>query len=200
MDFDNILFHDENVEKGNFKRGSLVIASPFLKEYYFDHAAVLLLDNPSDGGLLGLVLNKRSKVMLSQLFPDVGNAENVSVYCGGPVGREHLFMLHSLPELLSSSLEVCPGIYVGGNPEEVLEYVADGGEVEGKVRFFLGYSGWSRGQLASEIHRRSWTVDNAPDTSALLSGRGVAFWRRAVEHLGPDYRGWLNVPDNPSMN
>ena len=111
-------------------------------------------------------------------------------------------MLHTLGDMFEGSTELCPGIYVGGKIEEVYEYLMTGGETEGKIRFFLGYSGWVAGQLKNEIDKNVWALTNdaIDDPERLLTGRGNSYWRREVKRLGSDYRSWLIVPQNPLMN
>lgn len=200
MEFDSIIYHDPDAASREPRKGEILVSSPFLKEYFFSRSVILLLDSSEEGGQLGLVLNKRAKVSLADLFPQLADLGRIEVFCGGPVGRDRLFMLHSLPEVFTTTLEVCPGVYVGGSPEEIVHYLLNGGTVEGHVRFFLGYSGWMRGQLIKEIRHQSWACAVPRASGKLLLGKGDAYWRRAVESLGPNYHGWLNVPDDPSLN
>lgn len=200
MKIDPIIYHDPESESRNPQRGDILVASPFMEEKVFAHSVILLLDAGPQGGCLGLALNKKSTLTLQDIFPVLSVVAPVDVFCGGPVGGDRLFMLHSLPEVFGSSLEVASGIYVGGDTEKIVEYMLGGGELEGKVRFFLGYSGWNDGQLSAELRGHAWTITPAVAGESLLSGRGISFWRRIVESLGPAYKDWLSVPRNPSLN
>ena len=84
--------------------------------------------------------------------------------------------------------------------EKLIDYIEKGNPYEGKIRFYLGYSGWGSGQLENEISRNTWTVNNLPEPDTLLYGSGASFWREQVKQLGPDYRSWLMVPPHPSFN
>ncbi|MDE7497167.1 MAG: YqgE/AlgH family protein [Muribaculaceae bacterium] len=200
MDTNPIIYHDPNAYLRSPVQGDILVASPFMKEYFFARSVVLLLDNPTDGGQLGLVLNRKSKVSLQDIFPALSELPVIDVYGGGPVGQDRLFMLHSLPEVFGGSLEVAPGIYVGGGPESIVRYILDGGDLDGKVRFFLGYSGWGKDQLSSEIKAQTWAIGRPSADVNYLSGRGGSYWKKVVEALGPEYRGWLNIPLDPSLN
>ena len=72
--------------------------------------------------------------------------------------------------------------------------------IEGKMRFFLGYSGWGKNQLATEIINHSWALAQPEDMAEALTGRGNEYWRREVERLGEEYRSWLVIPQNPEEN
>ena len=79
------------------------------------------------------------------------------------------------------------------------DYIITGHPVSGKVKFFLGYSGWSEGQLAQEISGDSWAVGNADD-EYLFSANGDAFWKRSVNRLGSSYKNWNQFPRDPRLN
>ena len=68
------------------------------------------------------------------------------------------------------------------------------------IRFFLGYSGWSRGQLTSEILKNTWALNPNPGHTDVLTGAEDLYWRREVRRLGEKYRSWLLVPSNPAFN
>ncbi|MCH5231502.1 MAG: YqgE/AlgH family protein [Muribaculaceae bacterium] len=180
--------------------GSLLLSEPLLEDNYFSRSAILVLDEPEGGGHFGLILNKPTDVTLRNLMPDWEEGERVPIYCGGPVDLQRMFLLHTLGERLGSTTEVLPGIYVGADLDKTIEYIEEGGEIDGKLRFFLGYCGWSPGQLAGEINRKSWAVNALPQCPNLLRGEGVDYWQREVKDLGEDYRGWLVVPTDPSLN
>lgn len=200
MDNNPIIYHDPQAHLRSPGKGEILIASPFMQEDFFARAVVLLLDNPADGGRLGLVLNRKAKVTLQDIFPPLAVLPPVEVFCGGPVGLDRLFMLHSRPDVFGGSTEVAPGVYVGGDPDSIVDYLLDGGDINGCVRFLVGYSGWGAGQLKSELQSHYWAVSRPLPDMDLLYGKGGAYWRRVVSLLGPEYNGWLNVPLDPSMN
>lgn len=181
-------------------RGDLLIAEPLMLSPYFKRSAVLLLDKDSDGGHLGLVMNLQIPVTLKDLFPDWINSEKVRVYCGGPLEADRFFMLHTMGNVFKDSTEVIEDLYVGADLDEVVEYVSEGNETEGKIRFFLGYSGWGKEQLSTEILQSNWAVNRIPKSRELLIGAGDEYWRREVELMGDKYKSWLLVPSDPELN
>lgn len=204
MDIENLLFG--NITPGTAPhRRSLLLAEPMLSEPYFRRSVVLILEKDRQGGYIGLTLNKETGILLSDLVPGWESAANIEVFSGGPVEENRLFMLHTLgQEVMPGSLEILPGLYVGGRLEDIRDYVEQGGDIEGKMRFFLGYSGWQADQLENEILGRSWVVADASrdseDSRRLLAGRENDFWRREVGRLGEECRSWLVVPEKPWMN
>lgn len=182
------------------KAGSLLIAAPMMLDRNFFRSVILILDRDENEGHLGLILNRELNATLDVLIEGWDGTERLSIFNGGPVDLDRLFMLHRLGSLINGSIELLPGIYTGGDTNQIREYIASGAETEGMIRFFFGYSGWDRGQITTEIMEHSWTVNTSPDVDELLKGSGELYWRREVERMGPDYRSWLNLPAHPSLN
>lgn len=198
MDIKDLLF--SSVPPATPHSGSLLVAEPLMDDQYFSRSAILVLDEPEDGGHFGLILNKPTEMTLKDLMPEWESGIRIPIFCGGPVDLQRMFLLHSLGDRLGPATEILPGIFVGADLDKIIAYIEDGGEVEGKLRFFLGYCGWSPGQLDGEIHGKTWAVNALPQSFDLLKGCGTEYWNREVKNLGEDYRGWLLVPEDPSFN
>ena len=198
MDLKDILFSPFPTATPHM--GSLLVSEPLMNDNYFSRSAILVLDEPEDGGHFGLILNKPTDMTLKDLMPEWEGGSRIPIYCGGPVDLQRMFLLHTLGDTLGSCAEVLPGVYVGADLDKIIDYIDNGGEVDSKLRFFLGYCGWSPGQLAGEINGKTWAVNALPKCDNLLKGDGVEFWSREVRDLGEDYRGWLFVPLDPSLN
>ena len=198
MDLKDLLFTDLPISTPHC--GSLLISEPLMEDTYFGRSVILVLDEPEDGGHFGLILNKPTEMTLKDLMPEWKEGKRVPIYCGGPVDLKRMFLLHTLGSALGPCTEVVPGIYVGADLDKIIDYIDNGGEIDGKLRFFLGYCGWSPGQLSGEISAKTWAVNTLPDSPNLLSGEGVEYWTKEVKDLGHDYRGWLLIPLDPSLN
>ena len=68
------------------------------------------------------------------------------------------------------------------------------------VRFFIGYSGWSEGQLADEIEEKSWLVVDDYKPELILNTDNTSIWKRILEKQGAKFRIMTNFPQNPSDN
>lgn len=182
--------------------GGLLIAEPFLKESYFSHGVVSLVDYVPEQGATGVVMNNRSEYMLDELLDGIDPTSRVPVFCGGPVGQDRLFFIHTLgPEIVKGSRMYAPGLYVGGDFDSVIDYVNAGYDTEGIVRFFVGYSNWVEGQLEREIKKDSWAQAPSPANPAdLLRGAADSYWHHAVARLGNAYRSWLLIPRHAGNN
>ncbi|WP_280119238.1 YqgE/AlgH family protein [Sangeribacter muris] len=198
MDLESIIYKDPTIV--NPQKGDLLIAEPLLDEPYFKRSVILLLDEDNNQGHIGLALNKITPVSLLDLFPDWKAGAEVPVYSGGPVEADRLFMLHTMGDRFEGSMEVSPGLYVGAKLDDIIDYINNNRYADGNIRFFLGYSGWSRGQLTSEILKNTWALNPNPGHTDVLTGAEDLYWRREVRRLGEKYRSWLLVPSNPAFN
>ncbi|MDE6463991.1 MAG: YqgE/AlgH family protein [Muribaculaceae bacterium] len=182
--------------------GGLLVAEPFLRESYFNHSVISIIDYAPSEGATGVVMNKPTGYKLSDLLEGVGIESDAGVYCGGPLGQDRLYFIHSLGDrIIPGARLYAPGLYVGGEFDAIIAYVNSGYDIDGCVRFFIGYSSWTDGQLEREIEEETWAqapVPAAPETLLTLSDD--AYWHRAVRELGDNYRSWQLIPCNPKMN
>jgi|InofroStandDraft_1065614.scaffolds.fasta_scaffold01600_15 putative transcriptional regulator len=200
MDIESLLFSRPDASRTDISKGDVLVAEPLMQEGIFRRSVILILDADVSSGYMGLVLNHKTSLSMQDLIPKWEGGKRVPLFAGGPVDLERLFMLHTLGDVFKGCKEILPGIFVGANMDDVVEYVDSGGEVEGRMRFFLGYSGWQSNQLESELLGKSWALERHEPASALLQGTGNAYWRRQVARLGDSYRSWLIVPQDAAHN
>lgn len=188
---------DHTTLKEPVRQGSLLVAEPFLRESYFLHSVVTMVNYPGPEGPMGLVLNNQTNLTLSDVLDEVGPETEVPLYCGGPLSDDRLFFIHTLGEsIIPEAYEYAPGLFIGGDFDSIIEYVNNGYPVDGVVRFFLGYSGWGLEQLENELANDVWAVANGPGMSPaeILSLDGDSLWHRVVRALGSHYRNWQLHP------
>lgn len=201
MDYKSLLFNIDIPSGTAPAPGAFLVSEPFLREEYFNHSVIALVEYEPGGEAMGVVLNNESEYTLQELIEGVETQEPIPVYCGGPVGNDRLFFIHTLGDVIPETQPLGNGLWVGGNFDAILSIVNDGYKLDGSIRFFLGYSGWSNGQLEGELSRNVWAVaPRLEEASEMLSGDGDAYWHRAVRSLGPSFRGWLYHPRNPMVN
>lgn len=122
------------------------------------------------------------------------------IYLGGPVSANRLFFIHSLGDLIiPDSIKINDHLYFDGDFEALKRYIQNGHSIDGKVKFILGYSGWTEGQLGNEINHNSWVVSHASKGNVLLAD-GESFWKNSLEQLGSNYEAWTRYPKEPYLN
>ena len=182
-------------------RGDLLISSPMLGDPNFSRTVILILDRDQDHGYIGLTLNRRMQLHLSDIFGDEYEENNdMTIFSGGPVDLQGRFWVPTLGEKVPGAIEVLPGIFVGGDLEAVHHYLHSPQHSSDAIRFYLGYSGWGRGQLEREIQGGAWQVQRLTAPAIVLTADQDALWVKEVRDLGPEFRHWLMLPPHPSLN
>lgn len=178
-------------------KGTLLIANPFLKDPNFSRTVIFLCENAKEGSF-GFVLNKQFSRTLDQLIPDLAMPA-FPVYAGGPVQLDSLNFLHQYPDLISGGIEVFDGVYWGGNFESLQIHLKNGSISKNKIRFFIGYSGWTEGQLDIEMKEDSWITARAT-RKLIFETSAVDAWKESLNVLGGDYKMMANFPIDPQLN
>ncbi len=181
------------------EKGSILIAEPFLSDKYFERSVVLLVEHNNNQGTMGFVLNKKMPEKMNDFFPELKVVDDIPIFRGGPVGLDKLYFIHTLGSIIPDSYEVINGVYFGGDFDVVKSYIEKGNPVEGKIKFFLGYSGWEQEQLNNEITIHSWLVGKTEETKVMKS-EGELFWKKSLGDLGGQYKSWANFPKRPFLN
>lgn len=179
------------------EKGRLLISEPFLQDNYFERSVVLICDYNSEGAF-GFVLNKYLDVKFEEMA-EVLPSFDTKVSLGGPVNKQHLFFIHTLDQL-PGAVQVNKEIYAGGDFDLMLNMIKKGEINNQQIRFFLGYSGWSPGQLEAEIELNSWIVSPSPSSDLLMNAENESLWEILLEKKGGKFKLMSKFPQNPQMN
>ena len=174
--------------------GSLLIADPSLRDPGFGRSVVLLAQHDAEEGASGFIINKpigKTVADLVTLLEHDGLAE-VPVYLGGPVSTEQLTFASMTWRDDSETLDYETRL----TPDDALHRLEEGFS----IRAFVGYSGWSEGQLESELQERSWIIKNPDETVAEVDACDEKLWGEQLRSMGPYYQMLADSPDDPSLN
>ncbi len=188
-------FSFKNNEPTN--KGSILISDPFSDDVYFGRSVVLICEH-NDEGTFGFVLNNYIDVDLHQLddnFPNI----NARISFGGPVSKENLYYIHSFPDI-TNTLEIREGLHYGGDFDEITDRIKDAKNPNKEIRFFVGYSGWSPGQLDEEIKNENWITANNISTENIIDTKLDDLWRICLEKQGQRFQLMTKFPRNPMDN
>ena len=190
----------EDFKNKNYEKGSLLIANPVLPDPNFSRTVILLCDHDEQGSF-GLVINRSTQLKAPELFLNINilKSYNEKIYLGGPVSQSMVFFLCRSPSAAGKLDEVCSGVYLGSNLETLESLYASLENPEQDIRFYLGYSGWSGGQLAEEMEQNSWLVQKANEQFIFLDSESL-IWPQAVNSLGEKYQYLTKAPVNPQWN
>jgi putative transcriptional regulator len=183
--------------KTDIEKGKLLLAEPFMSDPYFKRAVILLCEHHPQGSL-GFILNKPTDVLLNELLEDFPEFE-ANIYYGGPVQTDRLHYIHNLGDLLTDSLQVCDGVWWGGDFTELQFLIKSELVLPANIRFFVGYSGWSAGQLMEEMETGSWVTADM-HANYLFKSEPAGMWSEVMYNKGSAYQVLADLPDETALN
>lgn len=187
-------FFDVKPTEFSLSAGRILISVPFYNDPFFNHSVVLMTDY-EENSCAGLVLNKTSRLSVRKLVSEIKVDDKMSI--GGPVLPDGIFCVHNF-ENSKTANKLLPGIYIGSD-EVLLSLIEHHAIPTLKYRFFVGYSGWSPGQLEGELDKKMWVI-GAATPELVFDTPSHLIWETAVRNLGEDYLHWLKMPKNIENN
>jgi putative transcriptional regulator len=174
--------------------GSLLVAHPGLLDPNFRKTVLFVSTNDAEEGSFGLVVNRPAERTVADFLPerDLGALAKVPVLLGGPVSRNELVFASFRWHAAGKRME-CRH-HIGIEEAETLFT-----ENQVAVRAFIGYAGWSKGQLETELAQHAWML-KAPDKDLLEPQRSLGMWREMLSGFGPTFRLIAEAPEDPSRN
>jgi putative transcriptional regulator len=146
--------------------GRFLVAERQLRDPNFNETVVLLTEY-GENGAMGVIVNWPTAAPTSELLPEVeGLADwQETIYVGGPVSRQVMFMLVRSAAELPQAQRVFADVHLSSSRELLQQVVS--GEIEATaMRLYSGYAGWSAGQLDMELALGSWRI--LPGDAALV--------------------------------
>ncbi len=178
-------------------KGKILISEPFLNDPNFKRSIILLSEH-NDEGTVGFILNKPTQLKVTQLLDDFPEFDSM-VNFGGPVQVDTLQFVHRLGDIIEGSTEIAEGLYWGGSFDNLKELIRLNRVSPEDIRFFLGYSGWTGGQLDDEIKINSWIVTSAT-VENVFSDEPDKLWADILKGMGKKFAILASFPENPSVN
>jgi putative transcriptional regulator len=140
----------------DLKAGLYIKSNADLNGSFFEHTTILIVEH-DEAGSVGFVTNKPFGKSLHELI-EFNHSNPFPLMDGGPVDRDHLFVLHKRPDLIDGGEQIPNGLYLGGNMEQVIQAINTGNANPQEIQLFIGYCGWDEGELETELEEGSWTV------------------------------------------
>jgi putative transcriptional regulator len=144
----------------------------------FSQSVVLLLDHGEDG-TLGVIINRATKIRLSEVLPELPGGKSHELFFGGPVGINGLLFVFRGGELPKGANHVMGDVYFSAD-KEVLDKLLEQRRRAEELHLYLGYAGWASGQLDWEISRGSWQLLRA-DARTVFEKDPETIWPDLVE-------------------
>lgn len=178
-------------------KGNVLLAEPFMMDPNFRRAAVVLCEHDSEG-TVGFIMNKPLDIQIEDLISNFPDFET-ELYYGGPVATDTIHYIHNVGDLLEDSIKIGSGIYWGGDFEK-LKFLIDSKLIQSSnIRFYVGYSGWSAGQLNEELEGGSWMVSDM-HANYLFKSEATSLWQQILTGLPDPYSVIAQMPDTANWN
>lgn len=166
------------------EKGVLLVASPSIGDPHFEHTVILIIEHGTSG-TVGLVLNRPTDVLVSEVLPDVLVLKNTDyrLFAGGPVEQTRMALLFRLHEAYPDVRQIVDGLYMG--TPRVLERMMVRPKPTEAFRAFAGFAGWGPKQLEREILEGAWGV---------LQKNSIEIFEKDPTTLWPDCIRRLQAP------
>jgi putative transcriptional regulator len=158
---------------------------------------VILVVRYTRGGTVGLMLNRRTDVPVSRALDPLKGASGRSdpVFAGGPVELANVLALLRTNVMPEGAEHVTGKVYLvptGALLEKTLSKRPDTAD----FRVYLGYCGWSPGQLENETSHGFWRVLNG-SADIIFDSEPETLWSRLIERA--EQRIARAIPHAPSQ-
>ena len=154
--------------------GKLLVATDEVRGPYFAQTVVLLLHHDATGSL-GIVVNRPidASAIESLLSHEDLAAHRDTFYWGGPLSQSTVRALLRTDTPPKDAMQIFDAVHLVDMDEKLLATKSNAA----KLRFFVGYAGWSAGQLERELVFDSWHI--LPATEALVFAKDTGeIWRK----------------------
>ena len=171
-------------------RGQLLVATPTLLDPNFARSVVLIAEH-GDGGAMGLVLNRPSDTSVEQAVPELAqlSGDDQPVFVGGPVSTDSVLALAEVEDPDDASELVLGDV----------GFVQDPSVSARRGRIFVGYAGWSAGQIEAELDEEAWIVVPA-EADDVFSDEPDGLWSAVLRRQGGPLALLATMPPDPSLN
>jgi putative transcriptional regulator len=181
------------VERPQNFTGQLLVAHPNMLDPNFRRSVLFISSHEADEGAIGVIINRPLDKHVSELLaePAPGALANVPVFLGGPVATNQL-MFAAFDWEGRNSLSINQNVAL----EEANQLAK---RDKNAVRAFVGYAGWTAGQLENELRQNAWVLQK-PNREAFKPERLPKLWFEIMRGLGPWFKMLSAAPDDPSLN
>lgn len=171
--------------ENNKTKAEFLIARNQTNDPYFRHSVVLMLPASETQVVVGLIINKPTRVTLGKLLPTRPEFRNRTdlAYFGGPVDirvPSVVFRSSTAPE---NAVRLYGHVYLTFDAH-LISRAFKSPQPDSKPRLFLGRAQWYPGQLQNEIRRGGWYRIQA-DGDLVFSSHPENLWRTLHARAAP---------------
>jgi len=188
----------QRIPYSELKKGTFLIASPEIHDGIFFRSVVLLCDH-SPVGSFGIIINKSLEIDIPEEMlnrEELADTE-ISIRAGGPNQPNQIMLLHTHEQNSDSNLQICDGVYLGGDMECIHEMTNS--PTSPSLLMCLGYSGWGAGLLEREFLSGAWYLHPA-SKSHVFETPPEKLWQTLLREMGGKYKTLSMIPEDLELN
>lgn len=180
------------MDVGRSLAGSVLVATPLITEPPFWRTVVAVLEHDEEGAL-GLIVNLPSDLGVDHYLPEAKDAlaPPPVIFIGGPVGSDSALGMLEGHEAMGIRESHFSGVSIVDPTAQDLP--------EGRMRVFAGFSGWSPGQLETELNEGGWWSALGRSEDFFTPDPG-SLWESTVRRIRGRARLYATFPDDPASN
>jgi putative transcriptional regulator len=155
-----------------------LVANPGFRDPEY-RQTVLIASPTSNGGHIGVIINRPTRRSLASLFPEHEPSKKVvdPVFFGGPFSTSALVaVVRGEKSPGAGSLAIMANLHLAINVSTIDRIIE---ERPNDARYYVGYVGWRPGELRREIDRGLWYVMN-PDANTVFRKDTDHLWEELV--------------------
>ena len=159
--------------------GKLLVASRELGDPNFAKTVVLLVRYDA-GGVVGLILNRRTDIPISRVLEGIKAAKDRSdpVYLGGPV-EPSVFALLQSPAKVEGAEHIFDAVYMISTKPSFEQTISARPDPSG-FHVYLGAAGWTNDQLRKELQLGAWFIFQA-DAATVFNSDPDSLWPQMIQ-------------------
>src|SRR5262249_44250291 len=178
-------------ERRGLAADKFLVAGRALLDPNFAETVVLLVHYEEDG-VVGLIINRRTKIPVARLFPELPDSVKVRsdpLYTGGPVARTMALALLRSRARIEGAEPVLADVSLVSS-RALLKKTMEAGSGPAMLRLYAGYSGWTAKQLQGEVELGGWHIFPG-DGSMVFDPDPDSVWLRLIRRTEQRIAGML---------
>ncbi len=189
----------ESIPYSHLEKGTFLIATPDVQSEGIFFRSVLLLCEHTTTGSFGIIVNKTMDLDLPEeiISHEQLNNPRIAIRAGGPVQTNQMMILHSSTKIPEQTIEICPGVFLGGDLQFLQEVLTS--EEGPSLRLCFGYTGWQAGQLEREFLDEEWFIHPA-SAKHIFETPADQLWQTLLQEMGGRYATLSMIPEDLSLN
>lgn len=186
------------VPYSQIQKGTFLIATPDIDAGFFFRGVILVCEHNANGSF-GLLINKSLELELPEEIISINQLANphIGIRAGGPVQTNQMMLLHSSNQIENQTLQICDGVYLGGDLQFLQEAILDANGPY--IHLCFGYAGWGTGQLEREFLDGHWFLCPASDLH-IFHTSADKLWQVLLREMGGKYATLSMIPEDLSLN